>query len=376
MGLLTKVLIASAIKGAVAISENVAEVAIAKSNERAAEANARASYNTMPSAYEVTQTVNKNVSQSRVSPYDIDLFYAKVAMISYIATADNKISRAEEKEIDQLVSVASNMFGDEIAERAMSILEDEGGSFIALEPYLRKIQERDLDSFLFYADEFAKTDNMYTVEEEAAIKKLHSYIESRKGKKEYHDLVCSSCGGHMRSDQYGYKAVCECCGLETIMNVDNSPLKAVVPSTCGSCGRSLTRFENSKVFKFCPYCGGDVYASGSSNSVSRSVPLYSQMNTRGKNSQKSNEPNLYISYNTINPSVGMVTRIVSTGVKNSYVNGQTLSFHLPQGAQAIILKIGMKNYRRDVVIPPSNAPVRIYASFNGRAQISVDQPPC
>ena len=70
----------------------------------------------------------------------------------------------------------------------------------------------------------------------------------------------------------------------------------------------------------------------------------------------------------------MVSRIVDTGVKGTYVNGQTLSYHLNQGPHTIVLKIGKKNYNRDIVIPPDNQPVRIYASFNGRAQISIDQP--
>ena len=90
---------------------------------------------------------------------------------------------------------------------------------------------------------------------------------------------------------------------------------------------------------------------------------------------RSDEPNLYISFNTTDPSVGMVTRIVSTGVKNTYINGQTLSFHLAQGSQTIVLKIGSRNYNRNIVIPPDHSPVRIYASYNGRAHITIDQPP-
>lgn len=376
MGLLTGILIASAIKGAIEISENVAEAAIAKSSERAAEANARAAAERV--------AVNNNMQyQSQYAPqttpqiknnqYDIDLLYAKIAIISYIAKADNVISNKEMSELNELIYVAGNMYGYDVAIRARAIVENESSSFIALEPYLRKIQDRDLDSFLFYADEFAKTDNRMTAEEEEALKKLRSYIDSRKGKKEFNNLICPSCGGHMHSDEYGFKAVCMSCGRESILNIDNSPHKINAPAACASCGRSLAKFDNSKRFAFCPYCGGNVY--------NKTVPAYAvrqpvaRANTNN-NRMSNNGPNLYISFNTINPSVGMVTRIVSTGVKNTYVNGQTLSFHLPQGNQEIILKIGMKNYSRNVFIPQSNAPVRIYASFNGRAQISIDQPPC
>ena len=131
------------------------------------------------------------------------------------------------------------------------------------------------------------------------------------------------------------------------------------------------QFDDSQDSMFCPYCGGKVA------NIAQNVNINQQVNVSGTVIQvqdRSNDPNLYISYNTSNPSVGMVSRIVSTGVKGTYVNGQTLSYHLNQGQHTIILKIGKKNYSRNIVIPADNAPVRIYASFNGRAQISIDQP--
>lgn len=372
MGLLTKVLIASAIKGAVAITENVAEAAIANSNARAAEANARAAANRVAQSSPKEQQPNRTNTQNRVSPYELNLFYAKVAIISFIAKADKKISREEKAEFEQMLDVACDMYGDDAAEKAEEIYENTGNSFIAVETYLQKIQERDLESIVFYANEIARADKKLTPEEDDALKKIRSYIDSRKGNKEFHDLICTSCGGHMRSDSYGYKAVCEFCGLETIINSDNSPQKARMPSACGSCGKSLARFDNSKIFKFCPYCGGDVFAtSGQRNSYK----IEKSDSSAKREKPKSNGPNLYISYSTINPAIGMVTRIVSTGVKNTYINGQTISFHLLQGHQTIILKIGLKNYSREIYIPADNSPVRIYASYNGRAQISIDQPP-
>ena len=389
MGLLTKILIASAIKGAVSITENVVDAAVARSNERAAEANERASANRLAEANARTaeanaraaeanaraaaskRAQNRSTPHSNVQSYDVDLFYAKVAIISFVAKADNKISREEQSEFDQLLTVANNMYGYEVAARARGIIDNEGSSFIALEPYLRKIQDRELDSFLFFADEIAKTDNRMTVEEDAALNKLRSYIDSRKGIKEFHDLICGGCGGQMRSDAYGYKAVCICCGRETIINADNSPLKADTTIRCASCGSSLEKFDNPKGFKYCPYCGGLTSKSTPAYAVQTPTPRQNKRHQRTNN----NEPNLYISYSTVNPSIGLVTRIVSTGVKNTYINGQTLSFHLPQGRQEIILKIGLKNYSRFINIPQSNSPVRIYASYNGRAQISIDQPP-
>ena len=139
---------------------------------------------------------------------------------------------------------------------------------------------------------------------------------------------------------------------------------------CPSCGATM-QFDDTQSAMDCPYCGGKVA------NITEQVNITQNVNVSGTVvhvQDRSNDPNLFITYNSNNPTVGMVSRIVSTGVKGSYVNGQTQSYHLSQGPQTIILKIGKKNYSRDIVIPPDNQPVRIYASFNGRAQISVDQP--
>jgi len=130
----------------------------------------------------------------------------------------------------------------------------------------------------------------------------------------------------------------------------------LVDMMCPNC-RAKLQFDDSKEVGFCPYCG---------EKINRS---FSHMQSGP------DHPNVFISYSSINPAVRMVTRIVSTGVKNTYANGQTMSFRLPQGPQTIILKIGKKNYSRNIVVPSDNTPVRIYASFNGRAQITIDQPP-
>ncbi len=128
----------------------------------------------------------------------------------------------------------------------------------------------------------------------------------------------------------------------------------------------LSQYDDAREFMFCKNCGKKI-----AYSPSRAV---SEHNDIALKAQNNNTPNLFISYNTTIPAIGMVTRIVSTGAKDSYVNGQTRSFHLGIGFQQIILKIGPKNYSRDIVISADNTPVRIYASFNGVAQITIDQP--
>lgn len=305
-------------------------------------------------------------STNAASRYDIDLFYAKVATLAYIAKSDNKISHEERNELEQTLTVALNMYGKKAVAEARDIFNNGGTSFTVLEPYLMKVHEQDLDAFLFYADEYAKADKWLMPEEQIALQKLRSYIETRKGKKNFDNLTCPSCGAVMRPDSYGYKANCEHCGYEVVLNTDNAPHNFLTYPQCSKCGTKFDQSKKSDGFRFCSYCGGPIII------VTERVQANS---ARGSNVRDtSNDPNLYISYTSINADVLMVTRIVSTGVKNTYVNGQEQPFRLAQGPQQIILKIGRKNYSRDIIIHPSNSPVRIYAAYNGRAQISIDQP--
>ena len=341
-------------QSAVEIANSVSE--IRKNNSERAAANAKAA------AYSA-QAVAQSKPQNAVNKYDVDLFYAKVAMLSYIAKSDNLISLEEKQEFYQTLEVAGNMYGYEAIAKARQIFDNEGSSFTVLEQYLRKVQERDLDAFIFYADEYTKIDRKLASEEQNALQKLRSYIDTRKGKKSFQDLTCPSCGAVLHPDSYGYKAVCGHCGYEIVLNTDNSPQRIKIYSKCMSCGASFQQFKNSNNFAFCTYCGGKVI----------NVTESASDNTNSTQSAF-NVPNLYISYNSINPNVFLVTRVVSTGVKHTYVNGQSLSFCLTPGPQTIILKIGKKNYRRDIIISAENIPVRIYASYNGRAQITIDQP--
>lgn len=144
----------------------------------------------------------------------------------------------------------------------------------------------------------------------------------------------------------------------------------IINMKCPSCGATM-QFDDTKSVMDCPYCGGQVA------NIAEQLNITQNVNVSGTVvhvQDRSNDPNLFITYNTNNPSVLMVSRIVDTGVKGSYVNGQTQSYHLSQGPHTVVLKIGKKNYSREIVIPSDNQPVRIYASFTGRAQISVDQP--
>lgn len=84
-----------------------------------------------------------------------------------------------------------------------------------------------------------------------------------------------------------------------------------------------------------------------------------------------NEANLIINYITSDPSMRMVTRVVATGEKQVYTNGQSRSFVVPHGEQVVVLKIG-KNYNKTIYV--SDEPVTIYASYDGEPHFIIDQP--
>ena len=130
--------------------------------------------------------------------------------------------------------------------------------------------------------------------------------------------------------------------------------------------------DNSRDHVFCSYCGTKIA------NLTERVEITQHVNMSGTVRHvmdRSNEPNLYISYATAVPTVVMVVRIVETGQKNTYLNGQSQTYHLRKGQQTIVLKIGKKNYNRTIIIPEDNAPVRINAAYTGRrAEITIDQP--
>lgn len=132
----------------------------------------------------------------------------------------------------------------------------------------------------------------------------------------------------------------------------------LIKLVCPQCSGQM-EVDDSRENIFCTYCGTKIV----------NVPQKVEFSY-----DRSNDPNLYISYASTEQRVIMVTRIVSNGQKNTYINGQSASFHLPKGKHTIVLKIGKINYNRDIFIPEDNSPVRINASFNGRAHIDIDQP--
>ena len=126
----------------------------------------------------------------------------------------------------------------------------------------------------------------------------------------------------------------------------------LVKLQCPQC-RAQMEIDDQQEHIFCSFCGTKIA------NLREKVEITQNVNVSGTVRHvmdRSNEPNLYISYATANSSVVMVVRIVDTGTKNTYFNGQTQTYHLSPGRHDIVLKIGRKNYDRTVFIPADNAP--------------------
>ncbi len=140
---------------------------------------------------------------------------------------------------------------------------------------------------------------------------------------------------------------------------------------CPQCNAPL-EMDDTKDFMFCRFCGTKVA------NLSQKVEINQQVNVSGTVmhvNDRTNEPNLLISYSSSNPGVQMMVTIPSIGIKKALLmNGQEMSFRLPNGVNTIAVKIGKINYKRNVLINSAKGPVRFYASWAGRAHINIDAP--
>ena len=146
----------------------------------------------------------------------------------------------------------------------------------------------------------------------------------------------------------------------------------LISMKCPSCGADM-EMDDSRSEMYCNFCGGKVVNMAQKFEVTQNINQNITQNvTVTHKMDHSGEPNLIINYSSSRMDVMLVTRIADTGQKNTYQNGQSMTFRLTPGKHIIVLKIGMKNYNREVYI--GDQPVRINASFNGRAYINIDQP--
>lgn len=190
--------------------------------------------------------------------YSIDVFYAKLAVCTYIANADGMISGEEDDELATLCMMAEETYGDRVLSKAYDIIGFAGNNFMTVEQYLSKVRTEDLDTIMMLAQEMAEADDEVCKEEKRALNKILTYINGRKGiRTEFSferesnpapqpvpqyipqpqqpnsvhvlvgkiDLTCPCCAAMMRMDRYGYLAECEYCGLETVINANNAPIR-------------------------------------------------------------------------------------------------------------------------------------------------------
>lgn len=144
----------------------------------------------------------------------------------------------------------------------------------------------------------------------------------------------------------------------------------LVKMVCPQCGAPMEAGYAGDFF-FCRYCGARIMNTTQKYSVTQNINVGGTVIHKFDNTGK---PNLCINYSSKSQDVGMKVRIVSTNEKSFFVNGQSISFRLPCGEQKIVLKIGKINYNRTLYMPENNDLVTIYASWNGRAHIKIDQP--
>ncbi len=145
----------------------------------------------------------------------------------------------------------------------------------------------------------------------------------------------------------------------------------LVKMKCPHCGANM-EVNDALDTIICTYCGTMIA------NLKEQIEVTQNVNVSGTVKaviDRTNDPNLIISYATAVPTVLMVVRIADIGRQNTYLNGQSQTYHLRAGVHEIILKIGKRSYSRRIVIPKSNAPVRINAIYTGRnAEIMIDQP--
>lgn len=98
-----------------------------------------------------------------------------------------------------------------------------------------------------------------------------------------------------------------------------------------------------------------------------------QLNPGGYAPQAPNKPNININFTCTVLSITMDVTFCTTNQKFLFTNGQSLNYTLMPGQHMLIFRIGNRIYNRSVIISPEIDSIRIYASWNGRAHINIQQ---
>ena len=167
------------------------------------------------------------------------------------------------------------------------------------------------------------------------------------------------------------------------MSILNRGEELLMNDGCPRCGAAL-KYDHVHDKQYCSFCGYE------KPNLAKKVEITKNVNVRGAVEHtvqqnvngtvkhvidRSNEPNLVVSYSTMDPNVLMNIQIADSGVNNTYLNGQAQTYHLGKGFHAARITVGRIVFNRNIVIPQDNAQVRITAVWTGRnAEVNVDQP--
>ncbi len=147
-------------------------------------------------------------------------------------------------------------------------------------------------------------------------------------------------------------AMCPNCNAR--LNVDPS----LQIAQCGACGTQLIVQDAIKKYNI----SGTVNLVHSGNVVHSGTVLYQK--------DYSNEPNLYVSYVSVDPTLGMSLKIVKTSITSILNSGMNTSFKLAPGQYIIKIKFGnlMRvnvNAERRIIIKEDGSPTRVDIGWKG-----------
>lgn len=145
----------------------------------------------------------------------------------------------------------------------------------------------------------------------------------------------------------------------------------LVEMKCPQCG-AVMQMDDSKEFIFCTYCGTKIA------NVAETKTININKNVSGEVTYKrdtSKDPNLLISYSTVDATITMVSVIRETREKWIYANGQNMSYRLAPGRYELVIQVGKRRWSRFVYIPRDNTPVQVQVVFTGSTKILIQQPP-
>ena len=142
---------------------------------------------------------------------------------------------------------------------------------------------------------------------------------------------------------------------------------------CSKCGTKQTVDETRDV-AYCMNCGEKLYLGELSAPSGAPQTAPSAAPTPEERRAQVGSPNLFISYATMNPGIGMSVRFEETCEQYAFSHGQKFSFRLSPGYRILVITIGNRAYRKRIFIPSNGGKAVIHCSWDGRARINIEQP--